>query len=122
MCLSQSCLTLCNPMDYIFHQAPLSIEFSRQEYWSGLPFPSSWDLPDLGIEPWSLALYWLLFLVLYHQIPFQQANSSVLTAISLQSVFLCYSLAKVMSELSTCDLKGATASIKNKNMNSLTET
>ena len=32
-------------------QAPLSIEFSRQEYWSGLPFPSPRDLPDPGIEP-----------------------------------------------------------------------
>ena len=32
----------------------LSMEFSRQEYWSGLPFPSSGDLPDLGIEPASL--------------------------------------------------------------------
>jgi len=30
--------------------------FSRQVYWSGLPFPSSEDLPDLGIEPWSPAL------------------------------------------------------------------
>ena len=37
-------------------QAPLSMEFSRQEYWSGLPFPPSEDLPDPGIEPRSLAL------------------------------------------------------------------
>ena len=36
--------------------APLSMEFSRQEYWSGLPFPSPGDLPDPGIEPASLAL------------------------------------------------------------------
>ena len=36
-------------------QAPLSLEFSRQEYWSGLPFPSSGDLPDPGIEPRSPA-------------------------------------------------------------------
>ena len=34
----------------VTHQAPLSMEFSRQEYWSGLPFPSSGDLPE-GIEP-----------------------------------------------------------------------
>ena len=32
------------------HLIPLSMEFSRQEYWSGLPFPSPGDLPDLGIE------------------------------------------------------------------------
>ena len=36
-------------------QAPLSMEFSRQEYWSGFPFPSPGDLPDPGIEPRSLA-------------------------------------------------------------------
>ena len=33
------------------HQAPLSMGFSRQEYWSGLPFPSPGDLPNPGIEP-----------------------------------------------------------------------
>ena len=36
--------------------APLSMEFTRQEYWSGLPFPSSGNLPDPGIEPVSPAL------------------------------------------------------------------
>ena len=40
----------------VAHEAPLSMEFSRQEYWSGLPFPSPGDLPDPGIEPGSLAL------------------------------------------------------------------
>ena len=38
-------------MDYIAHQAPLSIEFSSQEYWSALPFPSSGALPNPGIKP-----------------------------------------------------------------------
>ena len=38
----------------IAHQAPLSMGFSRHEYWSGLPFPSPGDLPDTGIEPGSL--------------------------------------------------------------------
>ena len=42
--------TLCDPMDYVAHQVLLSMEFSRQEYWSGLPFPSPGDLPNLGIE------------------------------------------------------------------------
>ena len=37
-------------------QAPLSMELSRQEYWSGLPFPSPGDPPDPGIEPWSPVL------------------------------------------------------------------
>ena len=36
-------------------QAPLPMEFSRQEYWSGLPFPTSEDLPNLGIQPTFLA-------------------------------------------------------------------
>ena len=40
-------------------QAPLTTEFSRQEYWSGLPFPSPGDLPNPRIEPASLvSLYW----------------------------------------------------------------
>ena len=37
----------------VAYQAPQSMEFSRQEYWSGLPFPSPGDLPDPGIEPGS---------------------------------------------------------------------
>ena len=37
------------------HQPPLSMEFSRQEYWSRLPFPIPGDLPDPDIEPASLA-------------------------------------------------------------------
>ena len=40
----------------VAYQAPPSMGFSRQEYWSGLPFPSPGDLPDLGIEPGSPAL------------------------------------------------------------------
>ena len=42
-------------MDYIACQAPLSMEFSKQEYWGGLPFPTPGDLPDPGIEPMSFA-------------------------------------------------------------------
>ena len=40
----------------VAYQAPPSTGFSRQEYWSGLPFPSPGDLPDSGIEPGSPAL------------------------------------------------------------------
>ena len=40
----------------VTYQAPPSMGFSRQEYWSGLPFPSPGDLPDPGIEPGSPAL------------------------------------------------------------------
>ena len=35
----------------VAHQAPLSMEFPRQEYWSGLPFPLPGDLPDQGLNP-----------------------------------------------------------------------
>ena len=41
----------------VAHQAPLSMEFSRQEYWSGLPFPSPGDLPHPGIKASSPALW-----------------------------------------------------------------
>ena len=41
----------------VAYQVPPSMGFSRQEYWSGLPFPSPGDLPDPGIEPWSPTLY-----------------------------------------------------------------
>ena len=51
-------------MDYIAHQAPLSMEFSRQEHWSGLPFPSLRDLSDPGIKPISPALTGGFFLPL----------------------------------------------------------
>ena len=40
----------------VAYQAPPSVGFSRQEYWSGLPFPSPWDLPNPGIEPGFPAL------------------------------------------------------------------
>ena len=40
----------------VAHQAPLSMGFSRQEYWSGLPCPPPGDLPNPGIEPWPPAL------------------------------------------------------------------
>ena len=53
--VTQSCPTLCEPMDWA-HQTPLSMGFSRQEYSSGLSFPSPGDLPDPGIKPASPAL------------------------------------------------------------------
>ena len=51
----KSCPTLVTPCT-ITCQAPLSMGFSRQEYWSGLLFPSPEDLPNPGIEPGSLTL------------------------------------------------------------------
>ena len=53
--VAKSCPTLATPQT-VPCQAPLSVEFSRQEYWSGLPFPSPGDLPNPKIEPRSPAL------------------------------------------------------------------
>jgi len=53
--VAKLCPTLVTPWT-VASQAPLSMGFSRQEYWSGLPFPSPGDLPDPGIESRSPAL------------------------------------------------------------------
>ena len=53
--VAKLCPTLCDPWT-IACQAPLSMRFPRQEYWSGLPFPSPGDFPSPGIEPVSPAL------------------------------------------------------------------
>ena len=53
--VAKLCLTLVTPWT-VDHQAPLSMGFSMQEYWSGLPFPSPGGLPNPGIKPRSLAL------------------------------------------------------------------
>ena len=74
--VARSCPTLCNPMDYS-RQAPLSMGFSRQEYWSGLLFPSPGDLPNTGIKPGSLALQaddllmelWGKSIITHHKVP-----------------------------------------------------
>ena len=49
--VTQLCPTLCDPIRLL-----CPWDFPRQEYWSGLPFSPSWDIPDLGIEPVSPAL------------------------------------------------------------------
>ena len=53
--VAELCLILWDPMDCSC-QAPPSMKFSRQEYWSGLPCPFPGDLPNLGIEPGSPTL------------------------------------------------------------------
>ena len=53
---SLSCVRLFVTPWTVAYQAPPSLGFSRQEYWSGLLFPSPGDLPDPGIEPGSQAL------------------------------------------------------------------
>ena len=56
LCCAKSlmlCTTLCSPVN-VAHKAPLSLELSRQEYWSRLPSPPPGYLPKAGIEPTSL--------------------------------------------------------------------
>ena len=55
--VTQLCPTLCDPMDCVAYQIPPSMGFSRQGYWSGLPFPSPGDLPNPGTKPGSPALW-----------------------------------------------------------------
>ena len=58
MLSSPDCPTLCDPLDCSPHPTPAtSMEFSRQEYWSGLPFPSPGNLPHPGIRN-SYLLHW----------------------------------------------------------------
>ena len=54
--VARLCLTLYVTQWTIAHQASLSMGFSRQEYWSGLPFAFPGDLPDPGIEPQAPAV------------------------------------------------------------------
>ena len=52
LCLvTHLCLTLCNPIDYIQPSSSVHGEFSRKEYWSGLPCPPPGDLPTQGLNP-----------------------------------------------------------------------
>ena len=63
----QSCPTLLDTSHGLARQAPLSVGFSRQEYWSGLPCPPPRALPDPGTEPASLYVSCNGKPVLYHQ-------------------------------------------------------
>ena len=67
----------------VAHQAPLSMGFSRQEYWSGLPFPSPGDLPDPGVEPMLPALAGRF-------LPLSRQGSPVVTAHMELNVYAMY--------------------------------
>ena len=64
--VAQSCLTLCDPMDCsLAYQAPLSMDFSRKEYWNGLPFLLQGIIPtqgsNLGLLHWRQILHQLSY-------------------------------------------------------------
>ena len=61
LCSVLSCVQLFVTLWTVAHQAPLLMGFSRQEYWSGLPFPSLGDLPNQGIKPAPPALAGVFF-------------------------------------------------------------
>ena len=81
----QSCPTLWDPM------APLSVGFSRQEYWSGVLFPSPGDLPNPGIKPCLLHCRQILYRVSYKGSPTQSLDPSsiqkVLIHLSVQTLW-----------------------------------
>ena len=68
--VAQLCLTLCDPMDCNAFQASLSMGFSRQEYYSGLPFRPPGNFPDPGIEPGLLHCRQILYCLSHQGRPF----------------------------------------------------
>ena len=54
---AQSCPTLCDPVDCVAHQSPLSMKFSRQEYCSGLPLPPPGDLLHMSVTVYRTYMF-----------------------------------------------------------------
>jgi len=92
--VSKLCPTLCDPMGRGAWWAPLSMGFPRQEYWSGLPFPSPGDLPNPGIE--SSLKHW-------------QVDSLPLSHQKSPYTFICCSVSKscpTLCETMNCSMPG----------------
>ena len=89
--VTQSCPTLCDCMD-CSHHAPLSMEFSRQEYWNGLSCPPPGHLPNPGIEPRSPALQVDFFFFLPSEPPGKAENTGVGSLSCLLENFLAQEL------------------------------
>ena len=90
----ESLLSRCPPLSILCrslrrvraaHQAPLSVGFSRQEYWSGWPFPSPGDLPDPGVEPGSPASQ-------ADSLQFEPPRKAIVCGGVLTPFFCCFSL------------------------------
>ena len=78
-------LTLCNPIECSLQASPF-MAFSREEYWSGLPFPSPGDLPDLGIEPRSPALQTDAYHLSHQGIPYLYLYIDILCYIHIINI------------------------------------
>ena len=86
-------------------QASLSMGFSRQEYWSGLPLPSSGDLSDLAIEPMSPFLHWQVNSFLLSQLGSSQTNVYCFTMRELVSMVFWHILEKYHHQSTIYDVK-----------------
>ena len=78
--VAKSCLTLCDPWT-VARQSSLSMGFSRQEYWSGLPFPSPGNFPNPGVEPRSPALADSFFTSEHVPLITSEINTNLLMAV-----------------------------------------
>ena len=87
MCLFLSCVRLFATPWTVACQAALSMGFSRQEYWSGLPFPTPGDLPDPGIEPPTPALAGRFFTA---KPPGKQAELQLTSFLKTDYFFCCF--------------------------------
>ena len=85
----QSCLTLCDPMDSIAHQAPLFMGFCRQEYWAVLPYTPPGNFPTQGSNPRLLCLLLWQVVFLPPVLP-RKPRFIVVTAINFSHLILCY--------------------------------
>ena len=96
--VTQSCPTLCD-----LRQAPPSMGFSRQEYWSGLPFPSPGNRPNPGIEPRSLTLYTDALHLSHQGSPLQFAHLTFFSIYVYRFIYLFAFWSSVLHELfSSC--------------------
>ena len=79
------------PLQTVGPQAPLAMGFSRQEYWSGLSFPTPGDLPNPGIEPTSLASPGIGRQILYHCTTWEAPQFIILNQLKSKSLLSkCY--------------------------------
>ena len=106
------CPTLCNPLDC---SLPVSVEFSRQEYWSGLPFPSPGDSLNPRIEPrFPMSLVLLAdSLPLSHQYAYLDIYMYIYISISLFNLYAEYIMRNARLEETQAGIKIAVRNINN---------
>ena len=88
--VAQLCLTLLTPSPIVC-QVPLSLDFSREEHWSGLPFPSLGDLPKPGVKPGSpvtASRFFFFFNRLSHHLLQSHEHKSAALSLLLINIYL----------------------------------